>query len=236
MDKKWILVILVIGLGLALYPPTSRWIQTNTTWVIIFGALILIGILVWKKLTEKPVFLPVDTAKKNLVELCKNSDIKLGHLQTLGIGDVPVIDWGQITGYASGLKFKVENKDIEWSVFSIGKKFPYNMFTDPEIVLIPKINHLSLKPGEHVYIKDSSLVKYGKFLFPASVFGSATPLNIIKEFVGYEMFIKTLNDTGEAVTRAMLSDSEHQRQLELEKMIKKYQEGNDPRNNIGGAK
>lgn len=231
MDKKWILlgIILVVGV-LMIMPQSLNWIKTNLTLVVVIVAVVIIGALVWKQLTQKPQFLPVDSAKKNLVELCKTSKFPLKHLQTIGIGDVPVVDWGQIVGFASGLRFKVEGKDEEWDVFALSKPFPMGLFSEPQIVLIPKSAHTKVAPNEHVYITTTSLVSYGKFLFPNTVFGTSAPLKIIKEFVGYEMFVKTLNDTGEAVTRAMLSDSEHQRQLELEKMIKKYNEMNMPQN------
>lgn len=225
MDIKLIALLGLVGLGiLTALAPQIGIILTNN--IMLFAILTGIGLFafwVYKELTKKPVFLPVATVKKNMVELCRTAKYPLGELITLGDADTPVINWGKITGFATGLKVAKLPVD-KWTAFLLEKPFPASLFTEPQVVFIPFNQHSKLKANQNVYITAHSLVPYGKFLFPNTLFGTQVPLLLEKELVGYQMFLKLLDETGEVVERALFADSEHQRALERQKLSKTIEE------------
>ncbi len=221
-----IIVIGLIGVIViaAVFNPQSASVLTNNLlFLAVFGGIALFGYAIYKYLTRKPVFQPVATAKKNLIQTGRMAKTRLGHLYTLGDANIPVIDWGQIEGYVANLQ--VANLPVKsWTVFIVSKRFPHSLWSEPDVVFIPTHEHSKLEEGQHIYIRAHSLIAYGKFLFPNTLFGSPVPLKLQQELVGYQMFVKLLDETGEIVERAIFSDSEHQRAIEKKKLTKVIEE------------
>lgn len=226
MDIKLIAVLGLLGLAIVMIvsPQTGVILSNNIMLFAVMGGMLLFGFWIYHQITKKPEFLPVATAKKNIVELCRSAKYPLGELITLGDADTPVITWGKISGFATGLKVAKLPVD-KWTAFTIERPFPYSLFSEPKVVFIPSNAHTKLKANQNVYITAHSLVSYGQFLFPNTLFGTEIPLLLEKELVGYQMFLKLLDETGEVVERALFADSEHQRALERQKLLKTLSEG-----------
>lgn len=224
MDKKIILITLGMAiLGYAFFNPSIIGIMMQNTLLIGFVFVAAIAAyLIYKKLTEPLKKQTLKDVKTNIVNLCRQNNKKYGHLVTLGIGDVPTSDWGQITGIALGQKFKVDNKIKEWTVFILEKpNLIQRIFSEPVVVFIEKGEHLPLQEGQNVYIKAVSLVSYGNFMFANTAFGTSEPMAIIKEYAGMHMFCDTINQMGTIVDNALLANSQYQQMLEMDGLMKR---------------